>query len=105
MAKNDKILLDYILEGRQNINFPSNDIGEVFELFANEQILKDYDLSQTDFQQSNVDGKDDGGIDSFYVFVNGILVKEGEIFKLPKIDVFKFAVIFEADFFVEILGG
>lgn len=84
MAKNDKILLDYILEGRQNINFPSNDIGEVFELFANEQILKDYDLSQTDFQQSNVDGKDDGGIDSFYVFVNGILVKEGEIFKLPK---------------------
>lgn len=84
MAKNDKILVDYILEERKSINYPSNDIGEVMELFANEQIMKDYDLSQTDFQQSNIDGKDDGGIDSFYVFVNGILIKKEETFKLPK---------------------
>lgn len=84
MAKNDKILVDYILEERKSINYPSNDIGEVMELFANEQIMKDYDLSQTDFQQSNIDGKDDGGIDSFYIFVNGILVKKDETFKLPR---------------------
>ena len=84
MAKNDKILVDYILNERKLINYPSNDIGEIMELFANEQIMKDYDLSQTDFQQSNIDGKDDGGIDSFYIFVNGILVKKDEIIKLPK---------------------
>lgn len=84
MAKNDKILVDYILEERKSIAYPSNDIGEVMELFANEQIMKDYDLSQTDFQQSNIDGKDDGGIDAFYIFVNGILVKKDETFKLPK---------------------
>lgn len=85
MAKNDTILVESILEERQKINHPSNDVGEVFELFANEQIMRDYDLCQTDFQLANVDGKDDGGIDSFYVFVNGILLNDNlSEFRYPK---------------------
>ena len=85
MAKNDTILVDSILEERRKINHPSNDVGEVFELFANEQIMRDYDLSLTELQQANVDGKDDGGIDSFYVFVNGILLNDNiNDFRYPK---------------------
>lgn len=85
MAKNDTILVESILEERQKINHPSNDVGEVFELFSNEQIMRDYDLCQTDFQLANVDGKDDGGIDSFYVFVNGILLNDNlSEFRYPK---------------------
>lgn len=87
MAKNDKILIDSILEGRKASCYPSNDIGEVMELFANEQIMRYYDLSQTDLQQANVDGKDDGGIDSFYIFINGILMKKDEDFIYPKTQV------------------
>ena len=87
MAKNDIILIDSILEGRKAIGCPSNDIGEVMELFANEQIMRYYDLSQTELQQANVDGKDDGGIDSFYIFINGILMKKDENFVFPKTQV------------------
>lgn len=85
MAKNDKILVDSILEERRKINYPSNDIGEVFDLFVNEQVMRDYDLSLTELQQASVDGKDDGGIDSFYVFVNGILLNDNlNDFRYPK---------------------
>jgi hypothetical protein len=45
MAKNDTILLDGIIAKRIEDSLPSKDKGEVFEYFAFEQILKDYDLS------------------------------------------------------------
>ena len=46
MAKNDKPLVDLMLQERQGNGYPSKDIGEVFELFAFEQVLKEYDLSK-----------------------------------------------------------
>lgn len=73
MAKNDAILLDGILDDRaQADNF---DRGELFELFSFEQILKSYDLTREEIECGWVDGKDDGGIDGFYTFVNGSLVR------------------------------
>ena len=40
------ILVDGIIDDRIDRKIPSNDKGEVFELFAIKQILKNYNLSQ-----------------------------------------------------------
>lgn len=83
MAKNDTLLLDGILQDRMK-NASSNDIGESFELFTLEQILKDYDLSRDDIESGWIDGKNDGGIDAIYVFCNGRLVRDIRTFQWPK---------------------
>lgn len=82
MAKNDVILLDGILNERAKSE--TLDRGELFELFAFEQILKSYDLTRTELEHGWVDGHNDGGIDGFYTFVNGSLVTEPSKFQWPK---------------------
>lgn len=84
MAKNDVILIDNILKDRVRECVPSSDPGEVFEFFSAEQILKDYDLKDDEIQSGIVDGKDDGGIDSFYIFVNGVLLSDIASFPWPR---------------------
>jgi hypothetical protein len=84
MAKNDVVLLDAILEERKSAEFPSNDPGEVFEYFAFEQILKDYDLSPDELTVGWTDGRDDGGIDGLYIFVNGNPLIDPEAFVWPR---------------------
>jgi hypothetical protein len=90
MAKNDAILLEGILNDRMNSEAMA--LGEVFELFAFEQILKSFDLTREELESGWVDGKDDGGIDGFFTFVNGVLVDDATKFPWPKksvsIDVF-----------------
>lgn len=76
MAKNDSILIDGIIAQRLADKKPSNDVGEVFEYFSFEQILKQYDLSDEELEAGWVDGRHDGGIDGFFIFVNGHLVSE-----------------------------
>ena len=71
MAKNDIILIDSIISQRIKDRIPSENNGEVFEFMAYEQILKEYDLNKDEIIQGSVDGKDDGGIDAIYIFVNG----------------------------------
>lgn len=73
MAKNDLILIDSIINDRINIQYPSNDKGEVFEWFSFEQILKDYDLSKDEIENCWVDGRNDGGIDGIFIFINDFL--------------------------------
>ena len=84
MAKNDKPLVDLMLQERQKNGYPSSDIGEVFELFAFEQVLKEYDLSKEKLEDGWVDGSLDGGIDGVYVFVNGNLYSGQENFIWPR---------------------
>lgn len=84
MAKNDTILLDGILDDRINSKTPSDKRDEVFEYFAIEQILKDSDLSAEDIIQGKTDGRNDGGIDGFYILVNGHLLTEPDSFFWPK---------------------
>lgn len=90
MAKNDAILLNGIISDR--IACDSLDKGEAFEIFAFEQILKSYDLTRQELEYGWVDGKNDGGIDGFYTFVNGALVQDPLKFSWPKkgatIDIF-----------------
>lgn len=50
--------------------------SDLFELFATEQVLKDYSLSTEELQQGIIDGGNDGGIDSIYLFANGQLCCE-----------------------------
>lgn len=84
MAKNDIILIDGIIQERCDELLPSNDNGEVFEFLACEQVLKKHDLSKDEIIQGNVDGKDDGGIDALYFFVNGNIILDTDTLNLPK---------------------
>lgn len=74
MGNNDLILLDSILKKMNENDSSSRDKGKQFELFALDQILKDYDLSGEEIEFGLVDGSDDGGIDGFYTFIDGRLI-------------------------------
>jgi hypothetical protein len=76
MAKNDRIILDEILKQRQKEIDPAITASEFFELFTAEQVLKDSDLSYDEIDSGLVGDGGDGGIDAFYVLVNGELVQE-----------------------------
>jgi hypothetical protein len=84
MAKNDKVLLDGIIDDRIELKLPSTQRDEVFEYLAFEQILKDFDLSRDEIESGSVDGRNDGGIDGFFIFVNGICLDEPESFSWPR---------------------
>jgi hypothetical protein len=84
MAKNDSIIIDAIVDDRLKAHHPSDDRGEVFEIFAFEQVLKDLDLSNEELQAGWVDGKDDGGIDGIFLSVNGQFVTDPSTFPFPK---------------------
>src|ERR1700752_77244 len=84
MAKNDKVLLDGIIDDRVEMKLPSTRRDEVFEHLAFEQILKDADLSKEEIESGSVDGQNDGGIDGFFILVNGILLADPESFVWPR---------------------
>jgi len=84
MAKNDKLLLDGIIDDRVELKLPSNRRDEVFEYLAFEQILKDADLSIDEINEGTVDGRNDGGIDGFFILVNGHFLSDPENFMWPR---------------------
>lgn len=75
MAKNDLVLLDGILEEYQHQGIPSSKSDEVFEFFVTSQVLKNFAFSQNELLSGSVDGRNDGGIDEFFVLVNGHLAE------------------------------
>ena len=84
MAKNDVVLLDGIVEQRLEEGLPSHELDEVFEYFVVEQVLKEYDLSRDEIESGWTDGRDDGGIDGFYVLINGHLLEDINDFMWPR---------------------
>lgn len=76
MISNDIIILDKILEQRKNEVAPDLSDSDFFEIFATEQVLKDFDLSYEEIRSGIVGGGNDGGIDSIYLFINGDLIQE-----------------------------
>lgn len=84
MAKNDVLLLDGIIDDRVENNVPSNRRDEVFEYLAFEQTLKSYDLSNEELLHGSIDGRNDGGIDGLFIFVNGHMLTDVEAFSWPK---------------------
>ncbi|WFP48955.1 AIPR family protein [Methylomonas sp. EFPC3] len=83
MAKNDAVLLDSLLQ-QQLAAKPDTDVGELFERFVLEQILKNFDLSNEELDFGWTDGSLDGGIDGFYVLVNGRLLTDPKDFSWPR---------------------
>jgi hypothetical protein len=75
MAKNDVLLLDGIIDDRVNARLPSEKRDEAFEYLSFEQATKDYDLSSEEILTGAIDGRGDGGIDGFFIFVNGHLLQ------------------------------
>ncbi|MFM0288909.1 AIPR family protein [Paraburkholderia megapolitana] len=84
MAKNDSLLIDGIIDDRVSQKLPSEKRDEVFEYFCIEEILKDWDLSRDELESGWIDGRGDGGIDAFYIFVNGHPLLDVEQFVWPK---------------------
>lgn len=87
MAKNDLILLDGLISERASNHLPSGEKDEAFEYFSLEQILKSYDLSREEIESGWVDGADDGGIDGFFTFINGVLADDPESLSFPRSNV------------------
>jgi hypothetical protein len=83
MAKNDVVLIDALLE-QQATQSVQRDAGDVFEQFVLEQVLKAYDLSPDEISFGWTDGSHDGGIDGFFVFVNGRLLSGPADFAWPR---------------------
>ena len=54
--------------------YPGEDADYVFELYSASQILKPRIISPDELADGIIDGKKDGGIDSFYVFINGVCI-------------------------------
>ena len=84
MAKNDRILLDGIIDDRVSIKLPSDKRDEAFEYLAFEQILKDEDLSHEEIEAGSIDGRQDAGIDGFFIIVNGHPLQDPESFLWPR---------------------
>jgi hypothetical protein len=85
VAKNDAVLLDSLLQQQQQqANRPGTDVGELFERFVLEQILKNFDLSSEELDFGWTDGSLDGGIDGFYVLINGRLLTDPTDFAWPR---------------------
>ncbi len=63
---------------------PETALGELFELFVLEQILKNFDLSNEEIDFGWTDGSLDGGIDGFYVLINGRLLTDPTDFSWPR---------------------
>lgn len=84
MSANDRIILDEILRQRQQEVDPSLAPSQFFELFTSEQILKDHDFSYDEIESGLVGDGGDGGIDGYYLLVNGELVQEDPYYSYLK---------------------
>ena len=76
MSKNDRIILDDYIAARKEEVEPDLSDADYFEIFSAEQILKKFDLSYEEVVDGIVGGGNDGGIDSLYLFVHDILIRE-----------------------------
>lgn len=76
MKTNDQVILEEILKQQKSeLSEPMKD-SDYFELFTASQILKDYDLSWEEIESGIVGDGGDGGIDGFFMFLNGELIRE-----------------------------
>ena len=76
MPTNDIILLDSLLQKNKPLYGTRDDESEYFELFSIDNVLKNFELSLDELEDGWVDDSDDGGIDGFYVFIDGIFLSD-----------------------------
>lgn len=92
MTSNDVIVLDSILEQKKKQMANTLLDNDFFEIFTFEQSLKNYDLSYDELLLGKIGGADDGGIDGFFIFINGELIEDdtdlGEFRKNPLLELY-----------------
>lgn len=71
----DVTLLNDVLAEKHK-SAPDLPDDEFFELFASQQVLRDFRLDPDDIQSGIVRGSGDGGVDSIYLLVNGRLIRD-----------------------------
>src|SRR5437870_900675 len=78
VSRTDQKVIDQILsEKRTQVAQDWND-EEYFELFAAQQVLRNFPLDLEEIESGIVGGGNDGGIDSFYLIVNGKLIRDSD---------------------------
>jgi len=92
VSDNDIIILNSILKQNKALVGGSLSDSEYFNVFAFEQILKNYELSYEEMSKGSIDSGDDGGVDGLFVFINGDLLHEDSdltgIKRNPRFEVF-----------------
>ena len=96
MSNNDQIILGKTLEHQRKDRAEHLKPEEYFVVFVAEQLLKHFDLSYEEILSGLVEGGGDGGIDGFFVFVNGDLVREDTDFDSLKKAIVIETIIFQA---------
>lgn len=76
MSSNARIILQDLIKQVKDSRFPDLSDSDFFEIFLNEQVLKDYNLSYEELETGLVGKGGDGGVDGFYPFINGNLLYE-----------------------------
>lgn len=71
----DQTLLTRIFDTFAHEEYPELPEDDAFERFTLTQMLKPLELTQNQLEAAIVDGTQDGGIDSFLVFVNGVFME------------------------------
>ncbi|HKP03023.1 MAG TPA: AIPR family protein [Chthoniobacterales bacterium] len=78
MSEIDRKALDVVFTLWRNERMPTEDEADAFERFANEQVLKNPDLSDDEIESGKLGAGDDGGVDGFFFFVGDTLMQEGK---------------------------
>src|SRR5450755_3345271 len=76
MTDTDRTYLQRILEDNRNESRPDMDADKYFEVFSAEQVLKKYELNDSEIESGIVGKGGDGGIDSIYCFIDRLIVRE-----------------------------
>ena len=74
-AENDLILLNNIIQSKRD-DYPDKNDSEFFHFFVAQQILREHNRGDDDVELGLVDSGNDGGVDGFYLLVNGDLDQE-----------------------------
>jgi hypothetical protein len=77
MSQNSTLLKSLVAQLNNQIA-PELSENDYFELFCNEKVLRDYDLSYDEIEIGTVGNGGDGGIDGFFLFVNETLINPNE---------------------------
>lgn len=75
MSTNSEIILNQIVMQQQKELGFDGSVEQFFEVFSAQQILKNYDLNYEEIQSGVLGSTLDGGIDGFYLFLNGELIQ------------------------------
>ncbi|WP_075174766.1 AIPR family protein [Acinetobacter indicus] len=74
MSNNAHIILQQIIEDQRKDLEITQTVNKFFGNFSAIQLLKNHELSYEEIEKGDVDGSLDGGIDNFYIFINGDLI-------------------------------